>query len=189
MNLQIAYFDRESYIYGPGKHFVIWFQGCKLRCDGCWNEEMHEPAGGMAYTAADLIELISEVKGLEGVTILGGEPMDQAKGLSKLLPKIKALNLGVILYTGHYIESLDIDIASSVLKYVDLLIHGPYIKKQRILDHGLIGSKNKRISYLTERYRYYSHKAGKKVEVLIDESLKSVITGYPDENFIKILED
>ncbi len=38
--INIAEIVPNSRIYGPGKRFVIWVQGCALHCHGCWNKDM-----------------------------------------------------------------------------------------------------------------------------------------------------
>src|ERR1700684_2520258 len=72
---------------GPGKRFALWFQGCPLRCPGCCNPEMLPFDGGHAVAVSTLIEKIhSALKehGVEGVTLLGGEPLAHAAGAAVL---------------------------------------------------------------------------------------------------------
>jgi len=38
--MHIAHIEEQSFIYGPGYRFVVWVQGCSIRCKGCWNQEM-----------------------------------------------------------------------------------------------------------------------------------------------------
>src|SRR5437588_1148928 len=68
---------------GPGVRFALWFQGCPLRCPGCCNPEMLPFSGGTRVSVADLVARIEEVArthGVEGVTLLGGEPLAHAAG-------------------------------------------------------------------------------------------------------------
>jgi organic radical activating enzyme len=62
---------------GPGRRFALWFQGCPLRCPGCCNPEMLTFEGGTSISLRDLVARIEETArkhGIEGITLLGGEP-------------------------------------------------------------------------------------------------------------------
>src|SRR5213595_786953 len=66
---------------GPGKRFALWFQGCPLRCPGCCNPEMLPFEGGTAMTLEAVVALLkqsTEANTLEGITLLGGEPLAHA---------------------------------------------------------------------------------------------------------------
>src|SRR5258708_18463055 len=66
---------------GPGKRFALWFQGCPMRCPGCCNPEMLPFEGGSKIPVAELEALFIEAQkrhGIEGITLLGGEPLAHA---------------------------------------------------------------------------------------------------------------
>ena len=67
---------------GPGVRFVVFMQGCPLRCACCHNPDTWDPNGGTAYTAADLadkaLRYIPYFGKTGGVTLSGGEPLMQA---------------------------------------------------------------------------------------------------------------
>ena len=86
--------------------------------------------------------------GIEGVTLSGGEPILQ-RDLPLLLEFIHQNDLGTILFTGRQIESL----SPRILQNVDLLIDGPFIQAQLDEDRVLLGSKNKQLHFLTNRYQ------------------------------------
>ena len=90
--MRIAHINNSSSIYGFGNSFVIWTQGCKLKCKGCWNESMHDFNGGIEISIEDLThqikDSISKYK-IDNVTILGGEPLEQLEELLLLMPNIK----------------------------------------------------------------------------------------------------
>jgi len=75
-------------VEGPGKRLAIWFQGCLKNCVGCCNPHMIpiKPANIMAVD--DVIKYIDSLNGIEGITLLGGEPFLQAKNIIKVLDKI-----------------------------------------------------------------------------------------------------
>jgi len=62
--------------------FVIWTQGCSMRCEGCANTHMWTPGMGTKIEVAELFEQIVREEAIEGVTFLGGEPFDQADALA-----------------------------------------------------------------------------------------------------------
>ena len=96
----IGHRSEHSAIYGPGLRYVIWTQGCTLACGGCWNKQ-YWPKGGTPVAITDLVEEIRRVKGIEGITILGGEPFQQANATLKLIQFVKAAGLTVFIYTGY----------------------------------------------------------------------------------------
>src|SRR3954462_13376105 len=72
---------------GPGKRFAVWFQGCPLRCPGCCNPEFLPFKGGKTQTIGELADAMTRARdadGVEGVTLLGGEPFAHAAGAAAL---------------------------------------------------------------------------------------------------------
>ncbi|MBI1914404.1 MAG: 4Fe-4S cluster-binding domain-containing protein [Planctomycetes bacterium] len=83
---------------GPGRRFALWFQGCPLRCPGCCNPEMLPFEGGEAMTlgeVGDLLRATAEEHVLEGITLLGGEPLAHAAAGTALARAAHALGLYV----------------------------------------------------------------------------------------------
>src|SRR5438093_387379 len=92
---------------GPGKRFALWFQGCPLRCPGCCNPEMLPFEGGSAMTIEEIAGLLGEThdqNGLEGITLLGGEPLAHAAGGAALARAAHELRLNVMVFTGYLLE-------------------------------------------------------------------------------------
>src|SRR5438309_8509596 len=72
---------------GPGRRFAVWFQGCPLRCPGCCNPEMLPFEGGQPIAVAGMLGQIRTAAAahqLEGITLLGGEPLAHATGAAAL---------------------------------------------------------------------------------------------------------
>ena len=91
----------SSSVYGPGKRWVLWVQGCTLACEGCWNVETWSRRSGQERTVSSLVEDIkANMEGLEGITVLGGEPLQQPDAVLSLMQQAKELGLTVMLYTG-----------------------------------------------------------------------------------------
>ncbi|MFC6395611.1 4Fe-4S single cluster domain-containing protein [Luteococcus sanguinis] len=140
---------------GPGRRTAIWTQGCSIRCHGCINPHLFPAAGGHDMTVAEIIRgaLASQD---EGITILGGEPFDQAAACAALSRAAQAGGLGVICFTGHVMEDLvDDPSAQALLQHVDLLVDGPYMADSPDVRRSLVGSTNQRFHHLTTRYAGY----------------------------------
>jgi len=75
---------------GPGRRFALWLQGCPLRCPGCCNPEMLPFEGGEEWEVQALAERILATPDIEGVTLLGGEPVAQAGALTELCRLLRA---------------------------------------------------------------------------------------------------
>ena len=75
-------FQSLGAVDGPGIRFVVFLQGCNLKCACCHNPDTHDTRGGTEYTAAEIVEKAKRYKeyfGAEGgITLSGGEPLLQA---------------------------------------------------------------------------------------------------------------
>lgn len=97
-----------------------------------------------------LVEIVKEAMddfGIEGVTLSGGEPSLQ-KGLVDFNKVIHDLGLGIIMFSGRSKDALNPELVNSV----DLLIDGPFIESELDTDRVLLGSKNKNLTFITDRY-------------------------------------
>ena len=142
---------------GPGLRYVIWVQGCPFRCPHCETPEGRSFAPNHLIGVEELAtDIISRPK-IDGITISGGEPMEQAGLLADLLELVLAERpeLNVISYTGYQIEQLESDDALRFISYLDVLIDGRYIH-ERNDDIGLRGSSNQRVVFLTTRLAEYA---------------------------------
>ena len=79
---------------GPGLRYVIFLQGCPLRCVYCHNPETWDPAGGREYAPEELVEKVLRCRAYfgeqGGVTVSGGEPLLQAPFVAELFRQLKA---------------------------------------------------------------------------------------------------
>src|SRR5947207_15612856 len=84
-------FVRGNWVNGPGLRAVVYLQGCTLGCRNCWNPETHTFAGKERSIAeiADLVVSAHQERALEGVTLSGGEPMQQADALLALIESLR----------------------------------------------------------------------------------------------------
>ena len=136
---------------GPFDRCCIWFQGCNLNCKGCCNKDLQELVPRHIVTLDKLVEIVKDAKknfNIEGVTLSGGEPSLQ-QGLIEFNKAIRELGLGIIMFSGKNVNSLDKVLVDSV----DLLIDGPFIENQIDESRLLLGSKNKKLIFVTDRYK------------------------------------
>lgn len=90
---------------------------------------------------------------VDGITISGGEPLHQAVALGDLLSRIhQQTKLTVLLFSGFSWEEIQLQPkAIRLLPYIDVLIAGRYVAERRLAS-GLIGSANKSVHFLSNRY-------------------------------------
>ncbi|MCB9674012.1 MAG: radical SAM protein [Alphaproteobacteria bacterium] len=135
---------------GPGRRFALWTQGCTLRCKGCCNPELFDATGGTERTVPDVLAQIAAVDGIEGVSILGGEPLQQAD-LAALCEGVQALGLTVMLYSGYLLAEI-VARDPDLLDHVDLLVDGRYDATKPDTTRRWIGSTNQELHFLTDAY-------------------------------------
>lgn len=140
---------------GPGNRFAIWTQGCSRHCKGCMLPKTWSFNANIELSVNEILEKIYRMDDIEGVTILGGEPFEQAKDLVSLVKGIRKKDLSIIIFTGFSIEELKNSknrIYQEILKNIDILIDGKYIENLRSFNIPMIGSDNQRFHFLTGRY-------------------------------------
>ena len=90
---RIHSFESFGTVDGPGIRFVVFLQGCPLRCQYCHNPDTWG-AGGTEYSAEDVIARVLRYKNYfgdkGGVTVTGGEPLLQIDFVIELFTKLKA---------------------------------------------------------------------------------------------------
>ena len=145
---------------GPGLRSALWVQGCSVRCPGCFNPHLWAAIGGTVTSTAELADRFvtdAVAAGVEGVTLLGGEPFDQAAAVATIAEAFRAAGLTVMTFSGYPLELLTEwsaarpDIAR-LLAATDLLIDGPYLQGQPDLVRPWLGSTNQGIRALTPAY-------------------------------------
>lgn len=101
--LKIHSFESMGAVDGPGLRFVIFLQGCVMRCAYCHNPDSWDFDSGKEYSVDDCINEVLKYKNYfgkdGGVTISGGEPLCQIDGVIELFSKLKALNIHTCLDT------------------------------------------------------------------------------------------
>lgn len=124
---------------------------------------------------------------IDGITISGGEPFDQADALAELLEGISVHKpeWSVIVYSGYKMKEIleNVPDALNILRNIDVIIDGEF-QKEFPSEHPLTGSGNQKIYYLTER--------GKEMKVSIDLLPQNSINfgiGYKHDMLIGVINE
>ena len=185
-SLNIAHIESGSYIYGPGKRFVAWFQGCSLRCPGCWNREMWSTQPKILIEREDLVDQIICDETIDGVTFLGGEPLQQSDNLFWLFQQLKERGVHIMLYTGYEEDEIaENPIFSSICLLADILIPGRYHDDERDINLQWRGSRNQKV-LIRDGISHYSDGINQ-LEIVIDENGSVRYLGYPDDSIEDML--
>ncbi|MGD6978846.1 4Fe-4S single cluster domain-containing protein [Citricoccus sp. CH26A] len=142
---------------GPGVRFAIWVQGCSIRCHGCFNPHLWSTSGGVTMSVDQLTDA-AIASGDEGITLLGGEPFEQAGPLGIIAQQVREAGLSVMTFTGYTLPRLRSRATSNqeigrLLNATDLLVDGPYIASKPDHERPWVGSTNQQFHLLTDRYR------------------------------------
>lgn len=132
---------------GPGVRTSLFVTGCPFHCPGCFNEEYQSfQVGELWDQAAEdrILEYLSEDQ-VSGLSVLGGEPLEQDDALLKLLRRVRQqTGKSIWIWTGHIYEQLS-DEQKEIVECADVLVDGPF--EQALQDWKLQfrGSSNQRI--------------------------------------------
>lgn len=138
-----------SVVDGPGVRSVVQVAGCSIRCSGCYVPETHNGLNGRRVPISSIVsELLREKSNSDGVTILGGEPFDQAQAVAELVARLKFHGISITVYSGYTIDTLiqrNVPSIHYILTHIDLLIDGPFLSSEKAEVGEYRGSKNQRI--------------------------------------------
>lgn len=169
----------QSRANGPGIRFTIWTQGCSLGCRGCFNPGTHPGSSGTTWPVADLVDkVLSEGADIEGVTLTGGEPLEQPAAVAALCSAVRAGGeLGIVVLTGYTEREIRADaVLSDAVANADMVIAGRYNARLRVAT-GLRGSSNKTYWARTGRYREEDFAAVPDLEFVTAPAGELTITG------------
>ena len=140
----------DSIVDGPGLRTVIWTQGCSHHCKGCQNPQTWDFNGGGEVPIKDVLEAIDELEYQNGITFSGGDPMFQPEACNKIAKYCKDKGYNIWVYTGFTYEEIikmskTKKIYKEFLKYIDVLIDGRFVLKERDTNILFRGSTNQRL--------------------------------------------
>lgn len=124
MKGRIHSFESLGAVDGPGIRFVVFMQGCSLKCKYCHNRDTWDLNGGIEYECEEIFQKILRYKNYitpnGGVTISGGEPLLQSKFIIELFTKLKAEGIHTCIDTsGNFPITEDI---KKIIELTDLFL-------------------------------------------------------------------
>lgn len=131
---------------GIGVRVSLFVSGCNHKCKGCFNSEAWDFNYGKKFTLKtqnEISDMLSKTY-IKGLSVLGGEPLQQDKTLLLFLKYVKKLlpQKDIWLYTGYVYEEIK---DREELNYVDVLVDGPFIEEKKSVNLKYRGSENQRI--------------------------------------------
>ncbi len=121
---RIHSYEVGSTVDGPGLRFVIFTQGCPLRCKYCHNPDTRDPLKGQETSVEGLMHEINKYhsyfdRGQGGITVSGGEPLLQAEFVAALFKAAHSQGIHTTLDTSGFGSHHSLDV---VLPYTDLML-------------------------------------------------------------------
>lgn len=205
--MQISAMLSDSSVNGPGRRAVVWFQGCTLKCSGCWNPATHALGIGTDRSIQDVGDWILSCADIEGVTFSGGEPFQQAEALAGLCEYLKAERpaLSIGLFSGYTTRELvsglwqyrsDTDrcwhqgssqLFDRVKGHLDFGVFGRFNQAKHTTDKPLCGSSNQEVVFFTNRYSS-KDLLHQECEINISANGEEMtVTGFPSPDLVRSL--
>lgn len=157
-SLRVARILHPITTLGPGRRVGLWVQGCTLGCPGCASLDTWDPDGAVAVPIEDIARVVGAIlrsdPSLTGLTITGGEPLQQSPALASMLRALRAewesarTMIDVLLFTGYGARAARAH-DKQVLDLVDVAVTGPY-RAHAGPGGDLLGSANQSVRALTK---------------------------------------
>lgn len=143
MKIRLAGIIEDSLNNGIGIRKVIFAQGCKHNCPGCFNPHTHDMYGGKLFDIQEIADRCNGDYFIDGVTFSGGDPFEQPEAFSELA---KLINVNIWCFTGYtYEQLLNLPEKRCLLEEIDVLVDGRFDINKTDGDHKYRGSNNQRI--------------------------------------------
>lgn len=140
---------------GPGRRLGLWVQGCTLACPGCASQDTWDPDEGSSVTVDVLTNAVADTisrQGLAGLTITGGEPLQQPRALVRLLRQLNLERQGgvtTMLFTGYPL-AVARRLCPELVELCDVVIAGRY-REDLPAATPLVASTNQQIHFASQR--------------------------------------
>ena len=195
MHLNVHSITYGTLMNGPGKRNMVHLQGCTLKCNGCFSTHTWSPEDNEIVPIRNLAEELL-LENPEGITISGGEPMQQPDGVIALLHTIRSEstrkgieNLSILMYTGYTVKELQSQgVYAELSVLLDILVSGRYDKKRRT-GYGLRGSANQKITIFSEKHTMSELTEDNNILEVSIGSDEIHVTGFPTKDTVKKLKN
>jgi anaerobic ribonucleoside-triphosphate reductase activating protein len=170
---------------GPGQRAVLWVQGCTLACPGCFNPDTHGQ-GGELVSVDDLVLWLTTLPDIQGITITGGEPLQQRSALITLLWRVRTeTDLSILIFTGFTLEEISrMPAGRAFLALADVLLAGRYDQAQPRRAPGLAGLPGKTVDLRSDRYTLDDLAAVPEAEITITPDGTITLSGVQPLTFL-----
>lgn len=143
---------------GVGVRVSLFVSGCTHHCKGCFNKEAWDFQYGKPFTEREIDLIIDYLKPdyVSGLSLLGGEPMEPSNQ-EALLPLMRRVHeqypqKNVWCYSGYLFDKdivgqmcKESEVTRELLSYIDIMVDGEFVVKQKNLKINFRGSDNQRI--------------------------------------------
>lgn len=150
--MNYADYKRFDFLNGTGIRHSLFVSGCHFHCKGCWNAAAWNPRFGEPYTEEAENKIIADLNltnvHVQGLSLLGGEPFDHPKTLTRLVRRVNEECKGkdIWCWTGFRFENLLEDPERrEMLNHLDVLVDGQFELTKRNLKLKFRGSSNQRV--------------------------------------------
>ena len=140
---------------GPGVRVSLFVSGCTHRCPGCFNQEAWDFSFGEPFTQDTIDQILAMLKPsyIRGLTLLGGEPFEPQNqaAIVELLRQVKTQlpHKSIWAFSGYLFDrdilSGRLGDTSEYLRYLDVLVDGPFVQEKKNLSLRFRGSENQRL--------------------------------------------
>ena len=149
---------------GEGVRVSLFVSGCTHHCKGCFNPDTWDFDFGKPYTRETEGSITDMLRPsyINGLTLLGGEPMepDNQRALLSLVKSVKLLfpQKDIWCYSGYTFEELTgksrarCECTDELLSYIDVLVDGEFVEEKKNISLAFRGSENQRIIDLKKTF-------------------------------------
>ncbi|HEY4543970.1 MAG TPA: anaerobic ribonucleoside-triphosphate reductase activating protein [Tissierellaceae bacterium] len=134
---------------GPGIRVSFFVTGCTHKCYNCFNPEYQDFDFGDTWTKDTTKMIINYLNKdqISGLSIIGGEPFQNAKDLTKIIKDIKKeVNKDIWVWSGYtFDEIINDQVKKELLEEIDVLVDGRFVERLKDLTLKFRGSSNQRI--------------------------------------------
>lgn len=139
---------KDDMLNGEGLRCVLFVSGCNHWCKGCQNTCTWDPDSGIDFDDSAKQEIYEQLGQdyIHGLTLCGGDPLfhSNVKHVTDLTKEVKEMfpNKTIWMYTGDLWEDIRY---LPIMKYIDVLIDGPFVEELKDEKYHWAGSTNQRV--------------------------------------------
>lgn len=149
---------KDDMLNGDGLRAVLWLSGCEHKCKNCQNPITWDICGGLLFDEAAKEELFEALEPdyISGITFSGGDPLhiQNREEVGRLIEEIhnKFPEKTIWVYTGYLWKDVK---ELWFMKYVDVLVDGPFVEELKDVTLHWKGSSNQRVINAKDTLKYY----------------------------------